>query len=60
MLVLKRKPEESIIIDVGEERIVVKILTIDNPYSVRVGVEASLHVKILRDELLERDRSERK
>lgn len=53
MLILNRKPGESITID---DNINIKIL--DGYHgSIRVGIEAPKHIKIIRDELLNKDYS---
>jgi len=51
MLILTRRPEESIIID-GDIKI--KILSV-NVNQVRIGFEAPEEVVIVREELLEKD-----
>jgi len=51
MLILTRRPEESIIID-GDIKI--KILSV-NGNQVRIGFEAPEEVVIVREELLEKD-----
>ena len=52
MLVLTRKPEQSIIIGTD---IVVKVLSVDGDH-VKIGIEAPKDVLILREELTGRDR----
>ena len=51
MLILSRRPDESIIIGDDIEVIILGI----QKGQVRIGIEAPKHVKILRDELLDRD-----
>lgn len=51
MLVLSRKCGEKIILKVGEEEIELVIVRIDQS-KVRVGIEASAAVTIIRSELL--------
>lgn len=50
MLVLARKKEEAIFIEVGGERIEVKIVDIER-YRVKIGFNASKNVTILREEV---------
>jgi len=52
MLVLSRKCNEKIILKVGEEEIEIVIVRID-PSKIRIGIEASDAVTIVRSELLE-------
>ena len=54
MLVLTRKPDESIVVSCEEAEVRLKIIDIGKD-RVRVGIEAPPSVKILRAEL-ERDR----
>ena len=51
MLVLTRKVDESVILDVGETQIVVKIVQVRGK-QIRVGFECPKHVKIHRQELM--------
>jgi carbon storage regulator CsrA len=51
MLVLKRRVGEEIIITVGEETIVVKLVYIHGPTNIGIGVTASPEVRIDRKEL---------
>ncbi len=48
MLVLSRKPNESIIID---GRIQVRVLRVDSGDAVRIGVEAPLEIRVMRKEI---------
>ncbi len=48
MLVLSRKPNESIIID---GRIHVRVLRVDSGDAVRIGVEAPLEIRVMRKEI---------
>jgi carbon storage regulator len=52
MLVLSRKPDESIIID-GDIRITIVAIRGNH---VRIGIEAPNSVRIIREELQDRDR----
>lgn len=51
MLVLSRKRDEAITMQVGDKVITLKIVKIE-PNKVRLGIEADKDVLILRDELL--------
>lgn len=53
MLVVTRKPNESLILDVDGKRIEVKILGVKGN-QVRVGTDAPKDVHIIRDELLKK------
>ncbi|MBT5322783.1 MAG: carbon storage regulator CsrA [Verrucomicrobiales bacterium] len=53
MLVLSRKPNESIIID---GNITVSVLRVDND-NVRIGVEAPLEIPVMRKEIYEEIKS---
>ena len=48
MLVLSRKPNESIIID---GHIKVSVLRVDSGDAVRLGVEAPLNIRVMRQEI---------
>lgn len=48
MLVLSRKPNESIIID---GRIHVRVLRVDSGDAVRIGVDAPLDIRVMRKEI---------
>lgn len=48
MLVLSRKPNESIIID---GRIHIRVLRVDSGNAVRIGVEAPLEIRVMRKEI---------
>ena len=48
MLVLSRKPNESIIID---GHIKVSVLRVDSSDAVRLGVEAPLNIRVMRQEI---------
>ncbi|MSU42147.1 MAG: carbon storage regulator [Pedosphaera sp.] len=48
MLVLSRKPNESIIID---GRIHIRVLRVDSGDAVRIGVEAPLEIRVMRKEI---------
>ncbi|MBL67981.1 MAG: carbon storage regulator [Verrucomicrobiales bacterium] len=48
MLVLSRKPNESIVID---GRIKVSVLRVDSGDAVRLGVEAPLDIRVMRKEI---------
>ncbi len=50
MLVLTRKNEEAIVLYVGGERVVVRLLK-STQGRAQVGIEASQEVKIVREEL---------
>lgn len=52
MLVLTRRPGESIIITAGGEQIRITVTRIDG-HQVRIGIEAPRNVQILRSELKE-------
>lgn len=54
MLVLSRKKDEKIILQVGEEKIELVVVRID-ANKVRLGVQASKQVTILRSELVPED-----
>lgn len=54
MLVLSRKVEESIVLDVNGECIVLTIFSI-NDHRVRLGVDAPKHIPVMRSELLEQN-----
>jgi carbon storage regulator len=47
MLVLTRRAGQSI--SIGDD---IKIIILNNPIPVQVGIEAPKHIKILRDELI--------
>jgi carbon storage regulator CsrA len=51
MLVLKRRVGEEIIITVGQETIVVKLVYIHGPANIGIGVKASPDVRIDRKEI---------
>ena len=53
MLVLSRKPSESIIID---GNVTVSVLRVDND-NVRIGVEAPLEIPVMRKEIYEEIKS---
>ena len=53
MLVLSRKPNESIIID---GNVTVSVLRVDND-NVRIGVEAPLEIPVMRKEIYEEIKS---
>lgn len=53
MLILTRAQGETIVIDGGIEVTVLKI----QGRQVRIGVNAPKHVKVMREELVERDRA---
>ena len=54
MLVLSRKKDEQIILQIpGVEDIVLTVVRIDNRNKVRIGIEASKKVTVLRSELAE-------
>ena len=57
MLTLTRKPEESIVIGEGEDRIEVTVKEIRRN-QVRIGIHAPENVKIYRKELSGKDNSE--
>lgn len=57
MLVLSRKPEESIVITVGGQRVIVKVVRVQGD-NVRLGFDASKDVRIDRSEIDERRRKE--
>lgn len=52
MLVLSRKRDEKIILKVGDEQIEITVVRID-ANKVRIGIQASDEVQILRSELVE-------
>ena len=52
MLVLSRKQEEKIILRVGDEEITLTVVRIDAS-KVRLGIDASKEVAILRSELVD-------
>ena len=54
MLVLSRKPNESIIID---GHIKVSVLRVDSGNAVRLGVEAPLDIRVMRKEIYEEIKS---
>lgn len=53
MLVLSRKRDEKILLKVGDEEIVVTVVRID-ANKVRIGIQASDNVTILRQELVDK------
>ena len=55
MLTLTRKEKESIILEVGEERIEVIVAASRRDHSVRLAIKASDNVNIIRKELLEKE-----
>ena len=52
MLVLSRKKDERIVLKTDNEEIELTVVKIDNN-KVRLGINASSHVQIVRSELLE-------
>jgi carbon storage regulator len=50
MLVLKRKLKESILIQLGDQKIKITVTDL-TPSAVRIGIDAGKDVKILREEL---------
>jgi len=54
MLVLARELEETVVLTVGESRIVVKVVRVTNEGRVRLGFEAGPEVTIHRGEIQER------
>lgn len=55
MLVLSRKIDESIIIDLGDS--VIELLIVDiKSNQVRIGIEAPTEIPIVRKELLDKNR----
>jgi len=61
MLVLSRKKDETIIVKIpGREDIKLTIVKIDNLNKVRVGVEADKEIVILRAELDQKIKTEKK
>lgn len=59
MLVLTRKAGEGIYIALGNTQVYVKFIGIENGGG-RIGIEAPMHVKILRTELVDEPREERR
>lgn len=55
MLTLTRKEKESIILEVGEEKIEVIVAASRRDHSVRLAIKASDNVNIIRKELLEKE-----
>lgn len=55
MLVLSRKETERLFFDVGDVTITVHVIEIDRD-KVRLGIEAPKEVKIMRAELVEKER----
>lgn len=53
MLTITRKEKESIILEVGEEKIEVIVVDSRRRHSVRLAIKASDNVNIIRKELLE-------
>ena len=53
MLVLARRPNETIVIDLEGSRIVIKVLEIRNLNRVRLGIQAEGSVSIMRGELVD-------
>lgn len=54
VLCLTRYPEESVIMDIGETRIRITVIESRKSGMARLAIEAPLHVRIWRAELLER------
>ena len=50
MLVITRRPNESIVIDTGSEIINIVIVSIRSN-KVRIGVDADKHVRVMREEV---------
>lgn len=55
MLTITRKEKESIILEVGEEKIEVIVAASRRDHSVRLAIKASDNVNIIRKELLEKE-----
>lgn len=53
MLVLSRKPDEEILMKIGDEEITLTVVRIEGG-KVRLGIKASDKVTILRSELVDR------
>jgi carbon storage regulator len=59
MLVLSRKKDEQLVIRLGEETVLVRVLEL-NGCRVRIGITAPRSVAILREEVLRRDQESQK
>ena len=59
MLTLTRKEKESIILEVGEEKIEVIVAASRRDHSVRLAIKASDNVNIIRKELLEKENNDK-
>lgn len=59
MLVLSRKKEEKIVFEIDGEKIELTVVRIDSK-QVRLGIDASKRVTVLRHELLERQPESKK
>jgi len=57
MLVLSRKKDEKILLRIGDEEIELTVVRIDAS-KVRLGIQASEKVTILRSELVENEKAE--
>lgn len=57
MLVLSRKKDEKIILNAGNEEIVLTVVRID-ANKVRIGIKAGSAVTILREELINKETKE--
>jgi carbon storage regulator len=53
MLVLSRRTDESLVINVGGETVVIRVLKIGND-RVRLGIDAPRHVSVHREEVAKR------
>ncbi len=59
MLTLTRKENESIILEIGEEKIEVIVAASRRDHSVRLAIKASDNVNIIRKELLENEKNDK-
>ena len=60
MLTITRKEKESVILEVGEEKIEVIVVASRSDHSVRLAFNASDNVTIIRTELLDKENNDNK